>query len=504
MNLWIVTTGSSDVQLIDDEDLDWNGWWYNIKNSIYKLPFKPVRAIDEDGEPYRLPARVLSIAYNQSPDQVKPYLTFPLLKNFSDKLKEKNVNIDRIIVLVSDQTDIFPEEVRETVRCPYWQDTCELYPIVESYLREQFPKSMIQPLSLKPETSKKGLDDWDAVLDLVGKGIKDLTFDAEPETVFVSHQAGTPAISSAVQFCSLAKFGDRVKFLVSNEQDATLTDIVKSSAYLQGIKREQAKKLLDHYDYLGVQDLLIEYLEDDIKTLLESAIQWNFAHFAEGYNLIKNNKLVKKGDRRSFIEILGQNPDFSDLVAKRIESDKWWWAAYEAAYLSFIRLDQGNTVEAVFHSFRSVEWALKFWAEKKYPGELVNTKHPRHQENSRWDRNLRLYGEDLYTFLDMKRTIDKTNDSDFDMWVFGNVVIKRRNDLFHNIKGLNDQENVFEAWRSPNEPQWKGKAEETWKSRVLNCLNFIVREDFPEGFKLEEASLMVKVHEKLKEAIASL
>jgi hypothetical protein len=504
MNIWLVTTGNSDVQLTSNDN--WNDWWQEIKKSLYRLRFEPVRVIDDDGEPYRLPARVLSIAYDRLTDQVQPYLSFPLLQNLTQELKAKEIQIDQIIILMSDQENIFPEAERKTKRCPYWQDTCQLYPILEDYFHVQFPNATVKPLPLSPKSSDKGLDDWDTVLELVQQAVSSLKFETEPQAVYVSHQAGTPAISSAVQFTSLAKFGDRVRFLVSSEQNTKFPEILPSSSYLKGIRKQEAKKLLERHDYSGVQELMFPYLNDEnqeTKILLEAAIQWNFAHFAEGYNLIKSNKPVKKGDRKkSFIEILSQNQDFHNLVAKRTEDDQWWWAAYEAAYLSFIRLEQGNTVEAVFHSFRSVEGLLKIWAERKYRGELVNTKHPKHQENSRWDRNLRLYGEDLYTFLDMKRDIDRTDD--FDIWVFGNVVIKRRNDLFHNIKGLDDQESVFEVWRSSNEPKWKDKVEEKWKSRVLNCLNFIVREDFPEGFKLEDASLMVKVHEEIKAAIDQL
>jgi len=533
MNLWIVTIGSSDVQLDSNQtnrekgrtekqqsDKVWHYWYTDdLIAQHYDISFEPKALFMDKDETYRIAPRILGKVYQSSPEPVQKeiwsYFTFPLLDNFVDVFRRDSDRYPApgaIAVLLTDQSALFDDLQRCKPESPYWQDTCALKPILQSYFKDRFPQiasKCIEFIQLQPTEQKQSLDNWNSVLDLVREQFRNLKIADQlvkigsSDIVYASHQAGTPAISSAVQFCSLAKFENRVKFLVSNEHDATLTDIVESSTYLRGIKRDQAIKLLGHHDYLGVRDLLVEYLENDVKILLESAIQWNFAHFSEGYSLIKNNKLVKKSDRKkSFIEMLSQNSVFSDLVTKRTANDKWWWAAYEAAYLSFIRLKQGNTVEAVFHSFRSVEGLLKIWAEKKYPGELESTKHPKHQEDSRWNRSLRLYGEDLYTFLAMKRTVDKTND--FDIWVFGNIVIKRRNDLFHNIKGLNDQEDVFETWRSSNESQWKDKAEERWKARVLNCLNFIVREDFHEGFKLEEASLMVKVHQELLDAIAQL
>ena len=77
-------------------------------------------------------------------------------------------------------------------------------------------------------------------------------------------------------------------------------------------------------------------------------------------------------------------------------------------------------------------------------------------------------------------------------------MFKKRNDLFHQLKGLMGQEEVFENWRSKNEKKWEGRSEEKWKMRVVNCLNFISDQNFK---SLEEASLMSQVHEELVEAI---
>jgi hypothetical protein len=44
-----------------------------------------------------------------------------------------------------------------------------------------------------------------------------------------------------------------------------------------------------------------------------------------------------------------------------------------------------------------------------------------------------------------------------------------------------------------------------WEEKLLRFLNFIVKNDVPEGFTtLEEASLMVKVHQELEKAISNL
>jgi hypothetical protein len=501
MNVWLITTGNSDVQ-VKVADV-WNDWYPEIKKELHGIDrkrFQPTRTIDDDGVPYRMPARVLGLAYEKLGEVVKEQLEFPLLKEFGQQLEARQVAIDQIILLVSDQSDVFDEGDRASYHCPYWQDTCLLYPILETYLRTRFPTAQATLLPLKPSTNQSGLDNWNEVLALVRQQIGRLAI--EPETIYVSHQAGTPAISSAVQFSSLAKFGDRVKFLVSNEHQPEQSDLIPSSSYLRGIQIEQAKKLLDRYDYAGVEDLIAEYLDCDTKALLEAAIQWNFAEF----DVSESDKARSSSFKQhSFANRLKHHPKFVTAVDDHTKSENWWWIAYESAYLGFVRLEQGDTVEAMFHSFRAVEGLLKTWSDKCYPGELVQTKHPRWKENERWNRNLKSHGQDLYCFLTLKKSVDENKDirqnTTPDIFIFGTQSFGRRNDLFHNLKGLQGKEKVFENWRSPNEPQWRSDPVDKWKMRVLNCLNFISDQPFS---SLEEASLMSQVHGKLASAIAQL
>lgn len=165
----------------------------------------------------------------------------------------------------------------------------------------------------------------------------------------------------------------------------------------------------------------------------------------------------------------------------------------------------------MFHSFRAVEGLLRQWVNEFYADEINQTKHPRWEENERWDRNLNKFGQDLYWFLTLKKTVDRTKDitknTTPDIFIFGTQVFQKRNDLFHQLKGLQGKEEVFDNWRSQNEKQWRTDPEGEWKKRVLTCLNFIAKENLPNDkeFKLlEEASLMVKVHQELEKAIAQL
>lgn len=493
MNVWLVTLGSSDVQ-IRDTDL-WSGWYREVKRSLYGIDhsrFKPTRIDEDDDAPYRIASRVLEIAYEQLGEAVTEQLVFPLLEQFQRKLLDKAETIDRIVVLTSDQQHVFGEEERERYRCPYWQDTGLLYPIVCDYLQSSFPNAQISSLSISPHSSDQGLDDWDAGLKLVRREIASLDF--KPEKVYVSHQAGTPAISSAVQFSSLAKFGQQVEFLVSSEYRPERTRLIDSSEYLSALRLQEAKALLDRYDYSGVQQLLCANRKvdsnlglEEINCLLTMAIQWNFAKFED------------------FGKARG------DLARERL--NQWWWIGYEAAYLGVVRFEQKNTVEALFHSFRSIEGLISMWAESRYYPDHINI-NPKNgsldlkisildvfedflgnpkQGKMRCEleekKKIGLYSFPLYELL--RRTKPEWREDPHIATVW-NTAAPKRNDLFHRLRGLYEID-VFEAWNTQDE--------EAWKSRVLGCLNFISGQDFK---SLKEASLMSQVHAELKTAIENL
>lgn len=489
MNVWLVTIGSSDVQLKNDEH--WSDWSYDIKKSLDGIQFEPTRSIDDEGEPYRLPARVLGIAYDQLGDEVWNALTFPLLEAFTAQLQEMGTQIDQIIVLMSDQSTIFSKRDREEKRCPYWQDTCLLQPILDRYLHdsERFPDTEIMPLVLSPDSPEAGLDDWDTVLKQARKTFQ--TLKIAPETIYVSHQAGTPAISSAVQFSSLAQFGDRVQFLVSNEYRQEQTRAIASSEYLSAIRLQEAKALLARYDYVGVEILLRSDLKSKqpdhkkLQILLKAAIEWNHAEFHKFKNILAK----------------------TDAIAQ--SSFPWWRVGYESAYLSVVRLRQGNTVEALFHSFRAIEGTVIKWAkhhyashvdeDPKYGSQIRNSilrdlpkfeqaLSPVNQERLQQNR-LGLFGEQLYTLLKTAKPQWKKHTSIQVVW---DSAKEERNKAFHNIEGLQESE-VFAAWNTQDFANWS--------QRLCDCLNFITGQEMK---SLEDASLMRQVHDAIAELINQL
>ena len=491
MNIWIVTTGSSDVKLKTDDN--WGTLFRKVRSQLYDRRFVPTQPPNTDeNEPFIVPARAMGIVYgSQLTDEYYEDLHFPLLDAFSAKLLEKGkTNPDRIIVILTNQEVVFDNEDRNIDKSPYWQDTCTLKPIFEQYFERNFPQvKSIDYLELKPKSQDEGLDSWNKALLLVQQALSSLEFDKNAN-IYVSHQAGTPAISSAVQFNCLANFGKKVKFLVSNEYEEKLAekgDFIESSTYLQGMQVQEAKALLSRYDYLGVERILKPYWKDasdplllEIRDLLAMAVQWNFAKFED------------------FGKARG------DVTKEPL--NQWWWMGYEAAYLGVIRLRQGNTVEALFHSFRAVEGTITKWALEKYKLQIKysNPTQPNtayfHDVNL--PHNLRnwfndnkhhrfgtvgLFGKPLFDLL--KASYSAEWNLNPHIQVFASNTRDERNSTFHSLSGL-QEEDVFKAWNT--------KSREEWESRVLGCLNFVSQQKF---VSLKSASLMSKVHQELEKAI---
>lgn len=534
--IWIVTTGNSDVKLTSDK-----GWTdLRTKNNNQLKPCHKKFSNLEKGNDklWSLPARVIGVVYGDAWDTHQDYFKFPLLEEFTRQLKSKNNNPDRIIILLTNQEKVFLENSEDsryyrTEDSPYWRDTSQLEPILKHYFYREFGDNKIEFIFLEPEIREEGLDNWDSTLKLVQEKFQKIKI-TDNDSVIVSHQASTPAISSAVQFTSLANFGERVNFLISNERDPELTRFLEGSKYLKGIRKKEAETLLERHDYSGVKALISDYIKNDnyAQILLEAAIQWNFAKFDNFANEIQ-----KLSDSK-----------FESLAQKVQErSQYWWWSAYEAAYLALIRLDQGNTVEAFFHSFRSIEGAFSNWGKKVF-SEYINTENDRaflqpvilestYFNNAEFEsdgitpknslarlkkkllelaqkieksgdknqkpKGILLAGDDLYILFRSENPDYKSSNLKR-FWNSEDGIGEKRNKNFHQLQGLSEND-VFKDWEVSDSREWEQK--------ILKYLNFIAKKDLVEksllvefeSFKsLEDVSLMKQVHQALEKAIAEI
>ena len=311
MNIWIITIGNSDVQLWTKDH--WTNLQRTVRRQLDGRGFTPTEGTDDR---FLVPGRVMGTVYSQSQAQENwDDLAFPLLDNFVRLLRDEKIEIDQIILILTDQETLFSPSQRRSTQSAYWQDTCTLEPIVATYLKHQLPQAQLKRLLLQPQSPTEGLDDWDSVLKLIQSELAQLDF-PDVATIYVSHQASTPAISSAVQFETLLRFGHRVQFLVTSERDKELTKILNRSTYLRGIRQQEAKTLLERYDYSGVKALLAPYLKPEVGILLDAAIQWNSAKFDD------------------FAKKVLEYPDnqLRQAFQERTKADNWWWTGYEAAY----------------------------------------------------------------------------------------------------------------------------------------------------------------------------
>lgn len=292
MAIWILTIGDSDVQL--NTDYTWQDLYYKVieedEDSILAecedLGNTPIE--DKIKKLYPVPARALGLVYQQ--DILEKHwdeLVFPLLDTF---IREFSQNLERpnfVIILLTDQTNIFTDRQKEHVDCPFWQDTVELKTII-SYYFSRYPG--IEPifLTIEPQLNShskviKGIDNWEEMLNLVDKTLNEALnqnkINPQTELAYVSHQAGTPAISSALQFLTISQFKS-VKFLVSNRfysdeyELKSYPTIIESSNYWRGLQIQRAKRLIEAGQPAAALEI-IRNLPDiglDVKEKLQSLV----------------------------------------------------------------------------------------------------------------------------------------------------------------------------------------------------------------------------------------
>ena len=191
-------------------------------------------------------------------------------------------------------------------------------------------------------------------------------------------------------------------------------------------------------------------------------------------------------------------------LQQKQQTESFWWQAYEEAYLAVIRLEQNNTTEAMFHSFRAVEGLMYKWASATFKKEVtvkdnrfavlnrsIVQKHRTLEEffqpNGRRDEiELNLWTMQRLLEADISET---RNSRDFA--IFWRNTKDERNILFHRIGGLTKPE-VLQAWGNDINKQSQ------WEARILNCLNLVTGERF---HSLTQASLFASTHCRVKKEI---
>jgi hypothetical protein len=330
MTTWILTTGNSDIQLKNTAHFK-NA--VQMDEQLFSLDCSPQKLENSQNlEVWTVLARALGLAYDTQLDSHYDDLHFPLLDNFYQTLQDQKININKVYFIVTDQSNIFSPNDLNSDKCPYWKDTVTLQTIFTKYLKEKIPHADIKSIVLKPQEKNQGLDHWNSTLSLVRDELSTLTkVLAKEKVIYVSHQAGTPAISSALQFITLSNFGNKVKFLLGNEYNESTSEIVESSEYLRGIKIQQAKSLV-RYSPGAAQRLL------DNVSGIEETTQERLSYYVNFFNL---NKITDDSDNELTIKAGTQRiVDALDLISIFISQENYLQAIalLSAAQETFLKV----------------------------------------------------------------------------------------------------------------------------------------------------------------------
>jgi hypothetical protein len=319
---------------------------------------------------------------------------------------------------------------------------------------------------------------------------------APNQPIWVCLKGGVGQASEASRISGLSLFSDRILFFEFRQNPkanrigipSDYTGPFPGTNYLWDRTQQQALKLLHRYDYAEAADLLQPYLNKEkskfgaLPNLLKAGSDWNQGQFNQFHTLAKSSIAIP--------------PRLT------VNLDNFWWMAYEQAYLAVVRLQQQNTTEALFHSFRAVEGLVSEFVLSKYQAQIQysnrsqpNTPYfydvnlPSHLRewfsNSQHQDfgNVGLYGKPLFRLLELSFPADAWNQNT-DIQTFVNITVNERNSAFHTLGGLKEQE-LYRAWGTDV------RTKEQWKNRVLGCLNFVSGQNFR---SLADGSIFSKLH----------
>ncbi|NCJ06347.1 hypothetical protein GS597_07445 [Synechococcales cyanobacterium C] len=174
-------------------------------------------------------------------------------------------------------------------------------------------------------------------------------------------------------------------------------------------------------------------------------------------------------------------------------------------------------LNSLFHSFRSVEGLLVFWAIEHYGKHIFLNDKGAPQIKSSIKQVLDAYWKEVScrnlhwlkshdhvglfsaNLFDLFKIANPTLKSDPNLCIIWGTAKDQRNQQFHRLLGLTEPD-LFKAWRVYQ----KGKPEENrnaWEHKVLQCLNSISGQSYP---SLKEASKMASLHQGLLNEIDQL
>ncbi len=410
-------------------------------------------------------------------DRLKPIIVGQLIE-------DQRRNLQKIYLVATNQPPTTPERFRD-------KDTLFAAEIIKLWITEQhkIDTEIIEQCTHgeNPSDFDKMFVWWKEIWRRIAKSLSSKT----KTSVLLCLKGGVGQSSEAARITALTQFEDDSFFYDFHEDEKknkqgkpSKYSESKGTNYLWDRRQKEALVLLKNWDYQAVQVILNSYLQNSedseilkIKEYLEMAIKWNMSDF-KGFAKMRR-----------------------ELAKSR--SQNWWWTAYEAAYLGVIRLQQGNTTEALFHSFRAVEGLMSEWIIWRYEPHITQNDQkspalkksvcsdPKFSELQNFNfenQKIDLYGAKLDEIIQCAKSDIKYNP---DWRIVFEKTRNWRNRIFHRLLKLEKKE-VFEAWGS--------KDEKELETRILGCLNSFTKNTFSSW---DTASLMPSIHQSLTDQIKS-
>ena len=440
MTTWIITTGNSDIQLNTD-----NNWMRGERLFEKAKNNKPLCNCQGEGKDFAnlkrendtkcfpVAARVLGLVY-QGHEHCYSDLVFPLLDVLIEKFQNKK-SPDRVYIILTDQEKLFKTSDIKNSSCPFWQDTCTLKPLFEWYFQT---KLKLKPdfITLQPSVNNRGLDHWDQVLTLV---TEELTKIQQDDVFYISHQASTPAISSAVQFVSIGYFSN-VNFLIVNryyEENKIITrhEIIPSSSYWKQLQIQKAKKLITD-GFPGSALALLKEVEYNNSEKIKEL---------ESYIDLFNMKTIDTSDEFEPTQAIKRVRKTLDLIEYFLKQENYLQAIIllSAAQETFLKASISLYLQ------KHIPGGFKEWNEKGLSLNLKETNVEQvikqlqlsNQRNYKFQSPHELFpllkeftkiGDDKYwQLLIWSSTRDREHEFD------------RRNQLMHNLRGVKKEEVIL-------------------------------------------------------------
>lgn len=263
-------------------------------------------------------------------ERIKPVIIGKLLR-------EHAAYIEKVYLIGTNQNSEVREREKDTLYA------CEL---IKSWLAHYYPHIVVEVIHLgfdgtDPSNFEQMFCWW--------QKIWKKTIIQPKQPLWVCLKGGVGQTSEASRISGLSLYGDRIQFFEFRQNTkanqagipSDYTGPFLGTNYLWDRTQQQALRLLERYDYAGLSslDLLQTYFRQDpsrlgsIVNLIKAGLSWNQGEFETFFELAKTSLTLQQ----------------------KQQTDSFWWQAYEEAYLAVTRLQQNNTTEAMFHSFRAVE-----------------------------------------------------------------------------------------------------------------------------------------------------